>query len=298
MKSKAFILIIAAGIFWGTSPLFVHLLAPYGLTSLQMTGIRGAVSFLCTAIFALIRDRSIFRVDLVQLAFCLGVGVAQFLTATFYYSAIQLASPSIAVVLMYSAPIYVTAYAAIFMGERLSVLKVTSVAIMLAGCCLVSGLIGDITVQLTGLIFALLSGLSYAVYNILLKYASGKGLRSLTITMYSFATITLLALCVADVGSIPTIVAKDPLRILVLLPLLGASTCAIPYVLYTRAMRDLSAGTATALGIIEPMAATIFSVLLLDERLTVFPVIGIVLILTAVVLLSRAENDHKETKVS
>ncbi len=290
MKHKAFLLIIAAGIFWGTSPLFVHILAPFGFTSLQMTGIRGAVAFLCTAVFALIRDRRAFLVRPLQLLLCLGVGTAQFLTAATYYTAIQLASPSVAVVLMYSAPIYVTVFSVLFLGERLSVLKITSVAMMLAGCCLVSGLVGGFTLPFMGLVFGLLSGLSYAVYNILLKYASRLGLRSLTITMYSFGTIVLLALCVADVGSIPAIVATDPLRALPLMLCLGVCTCALPYLLYTRAMRDLPAGTATALGIMEPMAATIFSVLFLDEHLTVFPAIGIILILTAVVLLSKAEH--------
>ena len=44
MKNKAFIYIIIAGLLWGTSGIFVHYLAPLGLSPLQMASIRGTVA--------------------------------------------------------------------------------------------------------------------------------------------------------------------------------------------------------------------------------------------------------------
>ena len=75
-----------------------------------------------------------------------------------------------------------------------------------------------------------------------------------------------------------------------MLILIGIVTCVSPYFLYTLAMRDLSAGTASSLGIIEPMAATVFSAIFLSEIPDVFQIIGILLILGATVLLSIAES--------
>jgi drug/metabolite transporter (DMT)-like permease len=75
-----------------------------------------------------------------------------------------------------------------------------------------------------------------------------------------------------------------------MLVLLGIVTCVSPYFLYTLAMRDLSAGTASSLGIIEPMAATVFSAVFLSEIPDLFQIIGIILILGATVLLSFAES--------
>ena len=57
-------------------------------------------------------------------------------------------------------------------------------------------------------------------------------------------------------------------------------------------MRDLPAGTASALGIVEPMAATVFSVLFLGERLSILPAVGIVLILGAVFMLGKSEDSE------
>jgi drug/metabolite transporter (DMT)-like permease len=67
MKTKAFILIILAGIFWGTSVIFVNITAPYGYTSIQMTAIRSVVSALSMAIYILILNRKLFKIKLSEL---------------------------------------------------------------------------------------------------------------------------------------------------------------------------------------------------------------------------------------
>ena len=63
-------------------------------------------------------------------------------------------------------------------------------------------------------------------------------------------------------------------------------------------MRDLPAGTASALGIVEPMAATIFSVIFLDESLGWISVIGILLILCAVFALGKSEDSTEKENIS
>ena len=61
-------------------------------------------------------------------------------------------------------------------------------------------------------------------------------------------------------------------------------------------MRTLPAATATALGVVEPMAATLFSVMLLGEKLDAFSTVGIILILVAVVLLGLSDGIEKPKK--
>ena len=55
-------------------------------------------------------------------------------------------------------------------------------------------------------------------------------------------------------------------------------------------MKYLPAGVASALGIVEPMAATIYSVMFFHERLGLLPGAGIVLILFSVFLLGKSET--------
>lgn len=290
MKTKAFALIIAAGVLWGTSGLFVSFLSPYGITSLQMTALRGIVSFLCMLVYVLIRDHRLLRVRWTELLLFAGIGVGIFGTANFYYASMQVTSVATAVVLMYTAPVYVMLFSVLFLKEKLTPLKLVSVVCMLIGCCLVSGIIGGLKFDLMGILMGVLSGISYAAYNILTKIAMQRGNSPVSATLYGFLVMGLVALCACDVQGLAGAIGAQPLTMVPLFVLFGVVTCFLPYICYTLSMKTLPAGTAASLAIVEPLAATLFGVFLLNEPLDAASGIGIVLILLAVFLLSRVER--------
>ena len=291
MKKKAFIFIIVAGLLWGTSGIFVHLLTPYGFSSLQMTAVRGTVSFVAMAIFALIKDRKLFKIKPLDLLLCLGVGAMLYLASACYYSAIPMTSVSTAVMLMYTAPVFVAALSVLMFGEKMSKMKIAAIVIMLVGCCLVSGVIGNFKVEsIWGVLLGLAAGITYGSYNLFSKLAMRRGVAPLTVTVYGFMIMTLIAFCVTSPVGIITTAAKAPLPTIPLLLGLGVCTFVVPYTLYTLGLRDLPAGTASALSIVEPMSATVYSIAFLGEKLTVYSVSGIILVVGSVLMLSREEE--------
>ncbi len=287
MKKLALIYIILAGVLWGTSGIFVHFLAPYGVTSIQMTFIRALVSVLCVLIFALIRDRSILKATPKQLLLYLLSGVSFFATASCYYFSMQATSISTAVVLMYLAPIFVMIYSVAFLGEKLTALKTVSVVAMLVGCGLVSGIIGGLKFDPMGIIFGILSGIAYASYNIVTKIEMRKGCNPISATLYCFVFATLVGLFSCRPSGLSGCVLQNPPVVILLMLGLGIFTCILPYLFYTLAMKVLPAGTTSSLGIIEPMAATVYSVVFFKEVLSVSSFCGIILIITAVFMLSK-----------
>ncbi len=297
MKTKAFIYIIIAGVLWGTSGLFVHALAPYGFTSVQMSAWRAAVSVLVLAVYMLIRDRSLFKVRLSEIPFLIGCGIGIFGTATCYYISMQATSVSTAVVLMYTAPVLVMVFSVAFLGEKLTPLKGVSVLCMLVGCALVSGIIGGLNFDAFGVAMGFLAGISYAAYNIFSKLEMKRGNRPITVTFYCFLVMLIITLFACDPAEIVSLTAYDPMRILPLTVGLGVLTSVAPYLIYTTSLKLIPVGTASALAIIEPMSATLFGVLILNEKLSIASACGIILILFAVFLLSRAE-DNKTAKES
>lgn len=290
MKKKAFIFIILAGMFWGTSGIFVHFLAPLGLTSMQMTCIRGVVSVLTLTIFALIRDRKFFRTNRKDFGLYFLGGASMFLTATCYYAAMQMTTVSTAVVLMYIAPILVMIYSVMFLGEKLTPLKIAAVVCMVIGCGLVSGVVGGLKFDLLGIIIGVISGITYTVYNIATKVQMKRGCNPVTSNTYCFLVMGIIALVFSKPWQIAEIAVVNPTNILLMVGC-GICTCIIPYFLYSLAFKSLPAGTVSALGVIEPMAATLYSVTLLGEKLDIFSTAGIVLILGAVFMLSRAKEN-------
>ena len=59
---------------------------------------------------------------------------------------------------------------------------------------------------------------------------------------------------------------------------------------YTVSLRTLPAGAASSMSIIEPLAASVFGLVLLKEEFDAFKIAGIVLILLAVTALGRQKD--------
>lgn len=289
MKKIALIQIILASILWGTSGIFVHYLAPYGFTSLQMTFFRSVVSCICMALYILIFNKKLFKVTLKQLLLFAGSGLSFFLTASCYFYSMQATSISTAVVLMYTAPIFVMIYSVMFLGEKLNPKKAVAVLTMLVGCGLVSGIIGGLKFDAMGIAVGFMSGIAYSAYNILTKIEMKGNSNPMSAILYCFLFAVLIGTFACDIGEIPKSIGTAPLITLPLVVGMGLATCIAPYFLYTLAMKKIPAGTAASLGIIEPMAATLFSVMLFGEELSWASVSGIVLILGAVFLLSKSD---------
>lgn len=288
MKTKSFIYIVIAGLLWGTSGLFAHVMTPYGFTSLQITAVRGAVSFFGMLIFVLIRDRSLFKIRLKNVIYYIACGVCLYLTASLYFTSMQMTSVATAVVLMYTAPIYVVVISVSFLGERLTKWKTVSVIAMLIGCVFVSGILNGLSLDLWGILIGVGSGISYAGYNIATKLAIQKGEHPLRLSLYGFLTMSLIACVVTPPWEIVSVAAKAPFETVPLCIGIGIVTFILPYILYTMALGTLPAGTASALSIVEPMAATVFSMIFLSQPVDFVAWIGIVLIVGATVMLSRS----------
>lgn len=289
MKRISIFYIILAGIFWGTSGIFVHYLAPMGLSSLQMTSVRGVVSAAVMSGYVFIHNRSVFKANLRDIFSFACSGGAMYLTAACYFGAIQASSVSTAVVLMYTAPIFVMIYSVLFMDEKLTVIKGISVASMVVGCGLVSGIVGGLKFSAMGILLGFLAGIFYSAYNILTKMQMRKKCNPVTASMYCFIFMALISMVVSNPVSTVTVAVEKPIAALLMLGC-GVCTCVLPYFLYTLALKNLPVGTAASLGIVEPLSATLFSVAFLGEKLDIYSVLGIIFIIGAVFLLSREEN--------
>ncbi len=291
MIKRAYFYIIAAGILWGTSGLFVAALSPYGFSSLQMTAMRGVVSAICMSAYCFFSDKKLFKASPLETLLFLLSGISMFGTASCYYISMQASSVSTAVVLMYTAPIIVMVYSVLFLGEKLTKMKLCAVIFMLLGCALVSGIIGGFRFDGWGIAAGFMSGISYSSYNILTKIQMRKGLRPQSATLYCFIFMAILSVAFCDPATLISLTAKNPAPIIPLMIGIGVLTTVLPYLLYTFAMRELPAGTTASLGIIEPMSATIFSITLLGEKPDVFSIVGIVLIIGAVFILGKSEKN-------
>lgn len=286
MRKRALIYVILSGILWGSSAIFFTLLKRLGFTSLQMTAVRSVGAALYMGLFTLVCDRSAFRISGKELPFYLISGLMMYGAAAFYYGSIAASSPAVAAVLMYTSPAFVMVWSVLFLKETLTRRKVLSVALVIAGCALVSGIGGGGAVSLAGILLGLAAGLSYGTYTIVTKLEMKRRLSSVSANLYSLLIMGLVSIPLGDPSGIVRNTAENLPAALPLMLGVGLFTCVLPYVFFSLSLRELPAGTAASLSVIEPLAAALFSVCFFGERLSAATVCGIVLILTAVFLLS------------
>ncbi len=255
-----------------------------------MSSMRGTVAMIGFGFYILFKDRKLFRVSWRTLAILAASGIAMYGCGTCYYASMQMTSVSTAVMLMYTAPVIVMTFSVLFLGEKLTKLKLVSLAAMILGCGFISGFIGGLRFNLAGILIGLLSGISYSAYIIITKIEMQKKINAVTAVFYCFLFMAVVALIAAPPLPIIHTAMREPLKAFPLIIGVGICTSVLPYLFYTLSLKAIPAGTAASLAVLEPMAATIFSVTLFGEKLSLSSVCGIILILGAVFLLSKTND--------
>ena len=280
------ILIIIAGLFWGSMGIFVHHLNDLGFTSIQVACLRLTTAGLIFALVLLIKDRKGFKINAKDIPLFLALGLVSILFFTCcYFTAIRLMTMSTAAILLYTSPIWVMVLAIIFLKEKFSVQKLIALVLAFAGCVLVSGFGGKVTV--VGILVGLGSGLGYGLYSIFGTFALKK---------YSPYTVTCYTFLIAGFGSIfvanpPDLIAKisavdNKLSLFGFVLLTAVVTAVIPFLLYTLGLNKTTAGRAAVLATVEPAAATLFGFFVMGEKVGLVVIAGIILVFTAIVVLS------------
>ena len=294
------LLIILAGCFWGSMGIFVRKLGAEGFDPIQIVSIRVTLAAVFFCIILLVKDRSGFGISLKDIPLFLGLGFGSILFFTVcYFTAINMMSLSAAAILLYTSPVWIMLMSILFFHEKMTRMKLLALVLAFAGCVLVSGISGE-KMTLTGLLVGLGSGIGYGLYSIL---------GTIALRRYSAYTVTAFTFLFAAIGSLIICRPKDMMmkfagtqelwKLILFCLLTALITAVIPFLAYTLGLDSVEASRAGILATIEPMVATLFGVFVFSEPLTVLSGMGILLILSAVVLLNlfNGEKRNKEDEV-
>lgn len=171
-KATASSYILIAAALWGCIAVFYRGLSALGFSALQVVFLRTATAALMTGVYLSVCRRSEFRIRLRDLWMFIGTGIVSLAFFNVcYFRAMDEISPSVAAVLLYTAPIFVIFLSAVLFRERLTAIKLIGTAIAFVGCILVTGALTGASVTGKGLFFGLGSGIGYALYTIFGVYA-------------------------------------------------------------------------------------------------------------------------------
>ena len=222
--------------------------------------------------------------DLIQ---CLVLGMLGVAASNyFYYVAIQKTSVAIAIILQYTAPVWVLIYVVARHQQKLSLQKVAAVGVAIAGIVLTIGIVGGksafpLHLNSYGFIAALLASFSFAFYNVgghrlLARYDRW---RVLTWTLTSASVFWLFVNPPWKVVAAHYAPAQwGFLFVFSMISVLGS------FSLYFLGLQHLEPTRAIIASCLEPVFSILLAAALLGEVVRPIQTLGIVLVLSAIVI--------------
>lgn len=288
----ATLFIIIGGSLWGIIGLFSTRLAAFGCSPAEITFIRNLVGAAGMVLYLLVRNRDKLKISIKDLWMFLGTGILSIVFFNImYFWTIELATLSVAAILLYTAPCFVMVMSVLFFHERLTGRKLSALLLAFAGCAFTTGVLdavlyggGTGIIRPLGILTGIASGFGYALYSIFGNVALKKYSPE-TVTVYTFivAACSLAPFC----ARIPLFLRLCHLPVLANGISIGLVSTMAPFLFYTAGLAYTPPGKASVLAFVEPMVATLVSVFILHEPLRFTGVIGILMIFSSIVILTR-----------
>jgi drug/metabolite transporter (DMT)-like permease len=288
--------VASAAVLWGSLGVAGKFAFASGVHPLEAAFYRAAFSALGLVAFALLADRSALCIHFRDLPLFIAFGlvsIAGFFAIYLY--AIKLTTVATAAILLYTAPVFVTALSRVLFGEAITKVKAVSLLVAFLGCILVArGYdLSSLRLTLPGTLAGLGSGITYALYSIFGKTA---------LRRYSILTTLTYAM---GVGAIALSLLSLPQKVIhtqhspeawAALVYLALVTTLLAQTLYLAGLRRVQASKASIVATIEPVVAGVLGFSLLKETLEPPQIIGGFLILAAVLAVQLGDRAPGEAR--
>jgi DME family drug/metabolite transporter len=245
---------------------------------------RGAVGLLFVLVWLMLRPRGsgLTSRRLWLWSAIAGVGVAG--NFGFYFVSIAEGSVTVAVTLMYCAPVFVYLVSFALKLERQTTAKWAAIAVAMLGIVLLTQFydIGASGLTPIGVGAGLLAGLSYAIFIFGFKYAAPHGSPQAILSI-AFAVLAIILIWPSDADQTVAVLSTPDWPLFAALGLLGAG---ISFFLYVVGLNHTVPAVASIVAMVEPVTASLFGVVFLNESLAGPQIVGMGLILITATALS------------
>lgn len=301
--ARGYALAVVAAAFLSTTAIFIRYLTQrYAIPALVLALWRDVFTVATLVPVFAIAKPSLLRLSSRHLVFLVAYGFVLALFNSMWTLSVALNGAAVATVLVYSSGAFTAILGRLILKERLGRPKIAAVVLSLSGCALVAGVleIGDWHGSVAGVVTGIVGGLAYALYSLMGRAASVRGLDPWTTLVYTFG---FAALILFGANCLPGAPLPGSAKALGDILWLGGSwlgwtvlflLAAVPTVggfgLYNVSLTILPSSVASIVVSLEPVFTSITAFLLLGERLTAVQITGAAMILAGVVVLNLFEG--------
>jgi DME family drug/metabolite transporter len=204
----------------------------------------------------------------------------------FYYLAIQRTNVATAIIVQYTAPVWVLLYMVLRGAERLTPSRIISVFLAITGIALVIGLFGGGRLQLDriGVLAALLAAFSFSFYNVGGHFILARYDRWIVLLYTTMAASAFWILV-----NPPTKIAAAHYSSTAWLFLFAFSVLSVllPFACYFAGLQHLEPTKAIIVSCLEPVFSILIAAAALKELVTPLQGVGVAMVLCAILVVQR-----------
>lgn len=258
--NKAILYLIATAVLWSLGGVLIKWVK---LNPIAIAGMRSLIS----VIFIAVAFRPKVKFSPVKLA----GGFAYAATVVLFVSANKLTTAANAILLQYTAPVYVAILGYWFLKERIS--KLDWISIFVAFCGMTLFFMDKLsTGNMFGNIIAIFSGIAFAWLVLLMRKQKDES---------PLDSVIIGNILTALIG-VPFVFGSHiDVSSWIGLLLLGVVQLGLPYVLYAYAIRHVAAIEAILIPVIEPVLNPIWVLLILGESPGIYALIGGIIVIAS-----------------
>jgi len=269
----------------GSIGLFVRLT---DLSPINIVFFRCAFGAIALGIYVLSFKRDAMTIPRSELVPILGCGLVLVANWIFLFAAFKQTSITVAVSIYYLAPVLVTLYGLLFLGQEGTKAVVLGILLAFLGAALVSGITVEdvLALNVLGASYAFCAAVLYAALILLSKGV--KHTDSAVTALVQTTVGTLILSFFADFD-----IAFSDLN-WVLIVTIGAVHTALLYILFFRGIRDSPILLVALLGFIDPLFAIFLDRFALGSEISTVQLIGIACIVLALTLKAFSERKTEQ----
>jgi DME family drug/metabolite transporter len=221
----------------------------------------------------------------------LGVAASNY----FYYLAIQRTNVATAIILQYTAPVWVLLYTVLRGAQRPSLRRTAAVGLAVAGCALAVGFLGSsLRLDALGVTAATLAAFSFAFYNLAGHSVLARYDRWKVLLWVLLATSTFWIFVNPPWKVLAAHFGREQWEFMLAFSLLSVLA---PFSCYFAGLQHLEPTRAVVASCLEPVFSIVIAAIALGELLRPLQTVGIVLVLVAIVLIQLPERAARESEL-
>lgn len=291
-KIKGYLFAAISAVTYGMNPLFALPLYDAGMDLFSVLFFRYLIAIPILAVMLKIRRRdfSIEKKDIMPLII---LGILFALSSITLFSSYHHMDAGIASTILFVYPIIVALIMFIFFKEKISSKTIACIAVALIGIALLCKSGEGAVVSTKGVLFVLGSALSYSIYIVMVNKSRIKKMATIKVTLYVLAVGWIIFAVRALASGILTTPPAEKWWLWANIIALSVFPTVISLICTTEAIQYIGSTPTAILGVLEPVTAVFFGIVVFNEVMTTRIVIGLILVITSVTFVVAGGNIGK-----